>query len=181
MRLEVSNTSSEPLNEFSLRLMELNFPSIPHGGTLEAGMFGFGFKGPDWRLHEGPLSIPSVADPRFVVPIIQIDYGTGALSFFSDDVNSAVDVAQSTNFPARTSYPFIVTCRDIKPGNTRYSTFRCASARQVPRCKISRATFWSGTRTSIHSRWAGKIVVPLAKSIWPARKSTCRPIRVAGS
>jgi hypothetical protein len=119
MRLEVSNTSSEPLNEFSLRLMELNFPSIPHGGTLEAGMFGFGFKGPDWRLHEGPLSIPSVADPRFVVPIIQIDYGTGALTFCSDDVDCAVDVPQSTNFPARTSYPFIVTCRDIKPGTTK--------------------------------------------------------------
>jgi hypothetical protein len=119
MRLEVSNTSSEPVNEFSLRLMELNFPSIPHGGTLEAGMFGFGFKGPNWRLHEGPLSIPSVADPRFVVPIIQIDYGTGALNFCSDDVDCAVDVAQSTNFPARTSYPFIVTCRDIKPGNTK--------------------------------------------------------------
>lgn len=119
MRLEVSNTSSKPLNEFSLRLMELNFPSIPHGGTLEAGMFGFGFKGPDWRLHEGPLSIPSVADPRFVVPIIQMDYGTGALSFCSDDVDCAVDVPQSTNFPARTSYPFIVTCRDIKPGTTK--------------------------------------------------------------
>ena len=119
MRLEVSNTSSEPLNELSLRLMELNFPRIPHGGTLEAGMFGFGFKGPDWPLHEGPLSIPSVADPRFVVPIIQMDYRTGALTFCSDDVDCAVDVAQSTNFPARTSYPFIVTCRDIKPGNTK--------------------------------------------------------------
>jgi len=118
MRLEVSNTSSEPLNEFSLRLMELNFPSIPHGGTLEAGMFGFGFKGPEWRLHEGPLSMPSVADPRFVVPIIQMDYGTGALTFCSDDVDCAVDVPQSTNFPARTSYPFIVTCRDIKSGTT---------------------------------------------------------------
>ena len=119
MRLEVSNTSSEPLNEFSLRLMELNFPSIPHGGTLEAGMFGFGFKGPELRLGEGPLSIPSVADPQFVVPIIQIDYGTGALNFCSDDVDCAVDVPQSTNFPARTSYPFIVTCRDIKPGTTK--------------------------------------------------------------
>ena len=119
MRFEVSNTSSEPLNELSLRLMELNFPSIPHGGTLEAGMFGFGFKGPEWRLHEGPLSIPSIADPRFVVPIIQMDYGTGALTFCSDDVDCAVDVPQSTNFPARTSYPFVVTCRDIKPGTTR--------------------------------------------------------------
>src|SRR4029453_10318654 len=43
MRIEVSNTSSEPLNEFSMRLMELNFPGVPDGGTLEAGMFGFGF------------------------------------------------------------------------------------------------------------------------------------------
>ncbi len=119
MRLEVSNTSSEPVNEFSVRLMELNFPSIPHGGTLEAGMFGFGFKGPEWRLHEGPLSIPPIADPQFVVPIIQIDYGTGALTFCSDDVDCTVDVPQSTNFPARTSYPFIVMCRDIKPGNTK--------------------------------------------------------------
>ena len=119
MRLEVSNTSSEPLNEFSLRLMELNFPSIPHGGTLEAGMFGFGFKGPEWRLDEGPLSIPSVADPRFVVPIIQMDYGTGALNFCSDDVDCSVDVPQSTNFPARTRYPLVITCRDIKPGTTK--------------------------------------------------------------
>jgi hypothetical protein len=123
MRLEVSNTSSEPLNELSLRLMELNFPSIPQGGTLEAGMFGFGFKGAEWRLDEGPLSIPSVADPRFVVPIIQMDYGTGALTFCSDDVDCAVDVPQSTNFPARTSYPFIVTCRDIKPGTTKVFNF----------------------------------------------------------
>ncbi len=116
MRIEVWNNSSEPLNEFSIRLMELNFPCIPHGGTLEAGMFGFGFKGPDWRLHEGPLSIPSTADPRFVVPIVELDYGTGAVNFCSDDVDCAVDVPPSTNFPARTSYPLVITCRDIKPG-----------------------------------------------------------------
>src|SRR5947208_14161046 len=29
MRIEVSNTSSEPLNEFSIRLMELNVPHLP--------------------------------------------------------------------------------------------------------------------------------------------------------
>ena len=119
MRLKVSNNSSELVNELSLRLMELNFPSIPDGGTLEAGMFGFGFKGPDWRVHEGPLSIPSVADPRFVVPIIHINYGTGALTFSSDDVDCAVDVQQSTNFPARTRYPLVMTCREIKPGTTK--------------------------------------------------------------
>jgi hypothetical protein len=119
MRIEVANTGAQKLDELSLLLMELNFPSIPHGGTLEAGMFGFGFKGPDWRLHEGPPSIPSVADPRFVVPIVELDYGTGALNFCSDDVDCAVDVPSSTNFPARTSYPLVVTCRDIRPGVTK--------------------------------------------------------------
>src|SRR5882724_626095 len=116
MRIEVSNTSSEPLNELSLRLMELTFAHLPNGGTLEAGMFGFGFKGPEWALHQGPPSIPSVADPRFVVPIIQVSYGTGVLNFCSDDAECAVDVPRSTNFPARTSYPLVITCRDIKPG-----------------------------------------------------------------
>jgi hypothetical protein len=116
MRIEVSNTSSEPLDEFSIRLMELNFPRVPNGGTLEAGMFGFGFKGPDWPLHQGPASIPSVADPRFVVPIVRIDYETGTLNFCSDDAQCAVNVSYSTNFPARTSYPLVITCPAIKPG-----------------------------------------------------------------
>ncbi len=115
MRIEVSNTSSEPFNEFSVRLMELNFPRIPDGGTLEAGMFGFGFKGPEWPLHQGPASIPSVADPRFVVPIVRVDYGTGSLNFCSDDLECSVDVPHSTNSLAGTGYPFVATCRDIKP------------------------------------------------------------------
>src|SRR3984893_10842371 len=115
MRIEVSNTSAKPLDEFSVRLMELNFPRIPHGGTLEAGMFGFGFKGPEWPLHQGPASIPSVADPQFVVPIVCVDYGSGALNFCSDDLECSVDVPNSMNSAAGTGYPFIVTCRDIKP------------------------------------------------------------------
>ena len=116
MRIGIANTGAQELDEVSFRLMELNFPNIPHGGMLEAGMFGFGFKGPEWRLQEGPLSIPSVADPRFVVPIIKLDYGTGALNFCSDDVDCDVDVPPSTNFPARTSYPLVTTCRKIQPG-----------------------------------------------------------------
>jgi len=114
MSIEVSNASAKPIDELSLRLMELNFPGIPTGGTLEAGMFGFGFKGPEWPLHQGPASIPSVADPQFVVPIVQLDYRSGALNFCSDDMESSVDVSDSTNSPAGTSYPFIATCRDIK-------------------------------------------------------------------
>jgi hypothetical protein len=119
MSIKVSNTSSKTVGEFSLRLMELNFPRIPKGGPLEAGMFGFGFKGPEWLLDQCPPSIPLVADPQFVVPIVYVDYGTGALSFCSDDAECAVSVPYSTNFPARTSYPFVITCRDLKPGASK--------------------------------------------------------------
>jgi len=119
MKIEISNTSSESLNELSIRLMELNFPRIPNGGTLEAGMFGFGFKGPEWPLGQSPASIPTVADPRFVVPLVHVDYGTGALNLCSDDVECAVNVPYSTNFLARTSYPLVITCSDIKPGVTK--------------------------------------------------------------
>jgi hypothetical protein len=119
MRIEISNAGAEELDELSLRLMELNFPSIPNGGTLEAGMFGFGFKGPEWPLHSYPPSIPLVADPRFVVPIVRVDYGAGALNFCSDDLECSVDVPYSTNSPARTSYPFMITCPDIRPGASK--------------------------------------------------------------
>jgi hypothetical protein len=119
MRIEVSNTSSEPLNEFSVRLMELNFPRVPDGGILEAGMFGFGFKGPEWPLNRWPPSIPSVADPRFVVPIVRADFGTGALNFCSDDLECAVGISRTTNPPDATRYPLVITCRDIKPGATK--------------------------------------------------------------
>ena len=119
MRIEVSNTSSEPLNEFSVRLMELNFPRVPDGGTLEAGMFGFGFKGPEWPLNRWPPSIPSAADPRFVVPIVRADFGTGALNFCSDDLECSVGIPHTTNPPDGTRYPLVITCRDIKPGATK--------------------------------------------------------------
>jgi hypothetical protein len=112
MRIEGLNTNSKPLNEFSIRLMELSFPHVPDGGTLEAGMFGFGFNGPEWQIHRGPDSIPSVADPQFVVPIVLLDYGTGTLNFCSDDLESSIDLPR---FPVKTSYPLVITCRDIKP------------------------------------------------------------------
>jgi hypothetical protein len=114
MRIEVSNASAKKIDEFSLRLMELTFPRVPDGGTLEAGMFGFGFKGPEWPLFQYPASIPTAADTKFVVPIIRMDYGTGALNFCGDDLESSVDVPCWTDSPARTSYPLVVICRDIK-------------------------------------------------------------------
>src|SRR5437773_4444524 len=116
MRIEVSNTSAQGLDELSLRLMELNFPGVPDGGTLEAGQFGFGFKGPEHPLDRSPPSIPSVADPQTVVPIVSVNYQTGVLNFCSDDLECSVSVPYSTNFPGRTSYPFMITCHDIKPG-----------------------------------------------------------------
>jgi hypothetical protein len=115
MRIEVSNASAKKIDEFSLRLMELTFPRVPDGGTLEAGMFGFGFKGPEWPLFQYPASIPTAADPKFVVPIVLMDYRTGALNFCSDDLESSVDVPCWTDSPAKTRYPLVVTCRDIKP------------------------------------------------------------------
>jgi hypothetical protein len=119
MKIEVSNASAKKIDQLSLRLMELNFQSSPVGGTLEAGMFGFGFEGPKWPLHQGPPSVPSVADPRFVVPIVLLDYGRGALNFCSDDLECSVDVPHSTNATAGTNYPFIITCRDVKPSASK--------------------------------------------------------------
>ncbi|PYJ24061.1 MAG: hypothetical protein DME99_00730 [Verrucomicrobia bacterium] len=115
LRVRVLNTGRERIDELSLRLMELNFSSPPTGGTLEAGMFGFGFTG---ALH--PLyQYPSIADPQFVAPIVLIDFGAGALNFCSDDFECSVSVPYTTNPSAQTSYPFIVNCRDIKPGDTK--------------------------------------------------------------
>src|SRR5437667_12072576 len=119
MRGEVSSSSSRPVNEFSLRLMELNFPRVPDGGTLEAGMFGYGFKGPEWPLDPWLLSIPSVADPLYGAPIIRADFGTGALNFCSDDLECSVGIPHTANPPDGTRYPLVITCRDIKPGTTK--------------------------------------------------------------
>ena len=118
MRVEVSNTGAKEIDQLSLRLMELILPSVSGGGTLEAGMFGFGFKDNARSLHLYP-SVPSVADPQFVVPIVRVDYETGALNFCSDDLECSVDLPHSTNPPARSSYPFVITCRDIKPSASK--------------------------------------------------------------
>ncbi len=115
MRIAVSNTGAQELDELSLRLMELDFPSAPNGGTLEAGMFGFGFKGTMHPLYQ----YPSVADPQFVAPIVRVDFGTGALNFCSDDLQCCLSVPYSTNPPPNTCYPFIISCRGIMPGETK--------------------------------------------------------------
>jgi hypothetical protein len=115
MQIQIVNASTERLAEVTLRLVDLTFPIGPTGGTLEAGMFGFGFKGTLVPLYR----YPQTADARFVVPVVRIDYGSGALNFCSDDLNSTVDVPYTTDHRAKTSYPFNVICRDIKPGSAK--------------------------------------------------------------
>ena len=116
MRIEVTNSSGKALDDLTLRLMELTFPSIPQAATLEAGMFGYGFKGGTLPLYK---CAPLLADPEFVVPLVRVDYGAGAFNFCSDDLECSVGVADWTNFPVRTSYRFMVTCGSIKPGASR--------------------------------------------------------------
>jgi hypothetical protein len=50
--------------------MEMNFPHVPNGGPLEAGMFGFGFNGPDSLLDQMPANSFSCRS-AVVVPIIR--------------------------------------------------------------------------------------------------------------
>src|SRR5260370_3482357 len=53
------------------------------------------------------------------MPIVSVNYRSGALNFCSEDLECSVSVPYSTNSPARPSYPFIITCHDIKPGASR--------------------------------------------------------------
>jgi hypothetical protein len=115
LHIGITNSSKGAIPDVSLRLIELNFPSVPDGMTLEAGMFGFGFKGKPAQMGTYPL----LADPEFVVPIVRVDYGNSTLNFCSDDVESLVGVLYPTNRPANTSYPFLVACRNIGPGSTK--------------------------------------------------------------
>ena len=118
MRIGVTNLSKDPIPDVSLRFMELTFPSAPEGATLEAGMFGFGFKGNPSRMGMNSL----LADPDFVVPIDRVDYGNSTLNFCSDDLECLVGVLYPTNPPATTSYSFLGACRNVEPGTTKTFT-----------------------------------------------------------
>ncbi len=115
LHIGITNSSKGAISDVSLRLMELNFPSVPEGMTLEAGMFGFGFKGKPAQMG----AVALLADPEFVVPIVRVDYGNSTLNLCSDDVESLVGVLYPTNRPANTSYPFLSACRNVEPGTTK--------------------------------------------------------------
>jgi hypothetical protein len=118
LHIRITNSSKGPIPDVSLRLMELNFPNVPEGMTLEAGMFGFGFKGKPAQMGTYPL----MADPEFVVPIVRVDYGNSTLNLCSDDAESLVAALYPTNRPTNTSYPFLVACSNIGPGTTKTFT-----------------------------------------------------------
>jgi hypothetical protein len=117
MRIVITNSSKDPIPDLSLRLLELTFPNVPQGNTLEAGMFGFGFKNKPAQMGADPF----LADPEFVVPIVRVDYGSSTLNFCSDDLESLVGVLNPTNRPANTSYPFLIACRNVGPGSKTFT------------------------------------------------------------
>jgi hypothetical protein len=114
MHIQVINQSTESIDDLSLRLMELSFPTVPQGGSLEAGMFGYQFKGELSPLYKWPILI----DARFAIPLVRVDYGTDTLNFCDDDFAAAVTVGSATNSD-RTSYPFGITCHTIQPGGSK--------------------------------------------------------------
>src|SRR5581483_9994745 len=118
MRVQITNSSNEKIPDISLRLFELTFSTRPAGTILDAGMFGYGFKMQPWPMGNDNF----IADPRFAPPIIQVSYPNGSLNYCSDDIESLVEITSCTNAAVKTSYPFLIGCRDIEPGVTKTVT-----------------------------------------------------------
>jgi hypothetical protein len=118
LALQFTNSSDKLIAALPVVLAELKFPTVPNGKTLDAGQFGFGFKGATRPIGQ----IPLVADPSVAVPVIQIDYGADAMSFCSDDLAIELQAMASTNPPTRTAHPFEVVFRDVPPGATKKAT-----------------------------------------------------------
>jgi hypothetical protein len=75
MRIVITNSSKDAIPDLSLRLLELGFPNVPQGNTLEAGMFGFGFKNKPAQIGTEPL----LADPEFVVQSFESTMGAATI------------------------------------------------------------------------------------------------------
>ena len=148
MQIQVTNASTEQLDNLSLRLMKLTFPRVPEGATLEAGMFGGGFRGTPHPLYQYPL----VADPEFVVPIVLVDYGSNALIFCSDDLECSVGISYTTNPLTGTSYPLVMTCPKLNgiPDFQCFTAFR-SSGRFCAR--LGRCYRWLPKEISVPVNW----------------------------
>lgn len=112
--LTAHNSSKDTtISALEVQFAELVFPSIPNGGTLDAGMFGTGVMHP---LHQYPLN----ALARQMPLLIMVDYGTGTLAFCSDDPPTpnapAIQIPWSSNHPTNTMYPFRTSIPALKPG-----------------------------------------------------------------
>jgi hypothetical protein len=125
MRILVTNTTDLAIDALSVRLTQLVFPTAPQAGALEAGMFGFGFRGEMAPLYRWPYSI----DSSFSVPILRIDYGSGALNFCNDDFRCSLGV-DFQHDPAQADYAFSVRFKNIEPGATKTcdASFRFGSS-----------------------------------------------------
>ena len=98
IEIRVTNTGPQQIDELPLRLMDLTFPKVPKGRTLDAGMFGFGFAGAPHSLFAYPLQ----ADPIFVAPIIELGFGNSVLNF------AFPSLLETSTFP-----PFIIQRRGL--------------------------------------------------------------------
>jgi hypothetical protein len=116
MKVQVTNNSAQSLKDLSARLMKLTFPATPIGGTLEAGMFGYGFKG---EMNPLTNSWPLTVYPQFAAPVIQIDYGQGALSFCSEDLATPIRVSAPANPPPATNYALEILCGTLEAGGSK--------------------------------------------------------------
>jgi hypothetical protein len=114
MHILVTNRTDLAIDVLRLRLTQLVFPTAPQAGALEAGMFGFGFRAEMGPLYRWPYGI----DSSFCVPIVRIDYGSGALNFCNDDFRCGLGV-DFMHDPAQADYAFSVRCENIKPGATK--------------------------------------------------------------
>jgi hypothetical protein len=117
LHLQVTNNSrSRSIHGLDLEVVELAFPSIPLGRTLEAGMWG---NGGDWKpLNELPL----IARPEQMPAVVLVRFARGSIAFTQDGrpgpASPTISVPYTTNNSTKLTYPFRVSFGVIGPGET---------------------------------------------------------------
>ena len=153
MRIEVSNAGAREIDQLSLRLMELNFPRVPNGGTLDAGMFGFEFKGPEWPLDRWPPSFPQLPIHGLSFPLFTQILGPVHSIFAVMMLECSVERAAFDEFPGQNQLSIRRHVPRHQAGRSQnIQRFDALRPGRCTGCKISRATFWSGTQGSIRSK-----------------------------
>jgi hypothetical protein len=121
----VTNNSPGDLHDITLCLSRLTFPQVPDAGSLEAGMFGYGFKGDLSPMYRWKYAI----DGQFSVPILRVKYGSTEMDFCADDLTSALEISSPSNHE-NTRYGFNLICKKIMAGEQKNFdvSFRFGSA-----------------------------------------------------